>query len=266
MAEAADKVQQEASMYENQESEIQLEINEQPLIGAKEPISALKNQYKRHQIFTEKLKGLDETHEFRRSVRGDGHCFYRSMIFGFLEHFVTTKNADAITAMKTNAEAKYNIMVDKLHMPWTIESFYECYVEMCDMAIASIPAEDPNLNLIMKEIKDNDGYIMTYIRYMASAEVKTNEATYKPQVPNGNVIEFCKSKIEAINSEVDSIAVQAVSGALGLPFRICYLDQSKGGLKFYKFPHNQEPLIDLLYRPGHYDLIYPKSKQNQEIL
>ena len=50
--------------------------------------------FKQHEVFTQKLEGLNASHEFRRSIRGDGHCFYRSIIFGFLEYFITTGDID----------------------------------------------------------------------------------------------------------------------------------------------------------------------------
>jgi len=259
MAEA--EVANDFSAFESQQDAIQQEIGSQPLIGSKVPLSDLAEEYKQHEVFTQKLEGLDASHEFRRSIRGDGHCFYRSIIFGFLEYFITTGDIDAIKGMKENATAKNTILTEKLGMPWTLEDFYQAYIEICDLAMVCINSKsddsDP-LNAIMKAFEESDGYIIGFMRYMASAEVKTNEI-YKFTVPGGDVNEFVKTHIEAVNSEVDSLAVQAVGASIGLPFRIYYLDQSQGPINSFNFPHDKEPHIHLLYRPGHYDLIYAKS-------
>merc|ERR1719471_2315458 len=270
MAEAEDVRQTEPDFaaYETHQDEIQQEVSAQPLIGAKQPFAALKKQYAKHDVFTQKLDGLDASHAFRRSIRGDGHCFYRSIIFGFLEHFISTDNTAGIEAMKQNATAKNTILTQKLGMPWTLEDFYQAYIDICNLALVCIQSKtegsDP-FNAILNAFEESDGYVIGFLRYMASAEVKTNEI-YKFTVPNGDVNEFVRTHIEAVNSEVDSLAVQAVGASIGLPFRIYYLDQSSGPMTSYNFPHDKEPLIHLLYRPGHYDLIYASHLNSLSVL
>ena len=50
--------------------------------------------------------------------------------------------------------------------------------------------------------------------------------------------------------------VIALSSALQVGVRVVHLDRSAGPLNHHDFPDGQPPSVHLLYRPGHYDLIY----------
>ena len=50
--------------------------------------------------------------------------------------------------------------------------------------------------------------------------------------------------------------VIALSSALQVEVRAVHLDRSAGHLNHHDFPDGQPPSVHLLYRPGHYDLIY----------
>lgn len=40
--------------------------------------------------------------------------------------------------------------------------------------------------------------------------------------------------------------------------RVVYMDRGEGeGVTAHNFPDGIEPTVHLLYRPGHYDLLYP---------
>lgn len=79
-----------------------------------------------------------------------------------------------------------------------------------------------------------------------------------------------------MGEESDHVHITALSDALGVPIRVVYLDRSScdtGGVSvnhhdFIPNTNNlsnstscsSRPYITLLYRPGHYDILYPKTK------
>ena len=47
--------------------------------------------------------------------------------------------------------------------------------------------------------------------------------------------------------------------AAGIAVRVVYLDRGSGDLAVHHdFPEDSPPKIHVLYRPGHYDVLYPK--------
>jgi len=58
--------------------------------------------------------------------------------------------------------------------------------------------------------------------------------------------------------ESDHIHIIAVTTALGVGIRVKYMDRGDGAdVTAHDFPEGCDPLVHLLYRPGHYDILYP---------
>eukprot|EP00882_Tetradesmus_deserticola_P016631 GHRQ01017771.1.p3 GENE.GHRQ01017771.1~~GHRQ01017771.1.p3 ORF type:complete len:103 (+),score=19.02 GHRQ01017771.1:386-694(+) len=57
-----------------------------PYIGDKESLDALKAEYMNgSQVFVAKISNLQQQYGGMRRTRGDGNCFFRSFIYGYLE-------------------------------------------------------------------------------------------------------------------------------------------------------------------------------------
>lgn len=74
-----------------------------------------------------------------------------------------------------------------------------------------------------------------------------------------------------MGEESDHVHITALSDALGVPIRVVYLDRSSCDTGGVSVNHHDflpvaadnnakttSPFITLLYRPGHYDILYSK--------
>lgn len=88
---------------------------------------------------------------------------------------------------------------------------------------------------------------------------------------------FCRRYVDPMDEESDHIQIVALTDALRVPLRVVYLDRSGSGgpvgdgatgiapstpaVDMHDFaPEDtagREPAVHLLYRPGHYDVVYP---------
>jgi len=60
-----------------------------------------------------------------------------------------------------------------------------------------------------------------------------------------------------MGKESDHIHIIALTSSLGIPVRVIYMDRgSSSACNHHDFPEDSSPLITLLYRPGHYDILY----------
>ncbi len=58
--------------------------------------------------------------------------------------------------------------------------------------------------------------------------------------------------------EADHLHITSLTSALGACVSVCYMDRTGGGqVNAHTFPEDGSPKIHLLYRPGHYDILYP---------
>jgi len=77
---------------------------------------------------------------------------------------------------------------------------------------------------------------------------------------HATVRDFCLNEVEPMRREADNIQIIALTNATNVPIRVVYMNHSdKSLLTVHNFPETDgefHPMITLLYRPGHYDLLY----------
>lgn len=57
--------------------------------------------------------------------------------------------------------------------------------------------------------------------------------------------------------ESDHIHVTALTRATNIPIRVVYMDRSdQDTVVTHDFPEDEKPKLHILYRPGHYDILY----------
>lgn len=73
---------------------------------------------------------------------------------------------------------------------------------------------------------------------------------------------YCRRLVEVMDEESDEIHIRALTDALAIPTRIYALD-SRLPIELSPTDYipddavNKDALVHLLYRPGHYDIVYP---------
>lgn len=64
-----------------------------------------------------------------------------------------------------------------------------------------------------------------------------------------------------INTNISTLSFVALCTALNVGVRVEYMDRGEaegGQVTAHEFPDGLKPKVYLLYRPGHYDILYPK--------
>ncbi|XP_010725438.1 ubiquitin thioesterase OTUB1-like [Meleagris gallopavo] len=66
-----------------------------------------------------------------------------------------------------------------------------------------------------------------------------------------------RQEVEPMCKESDHIHIIALARALQVPVLVEYMDRGEGGATNpHVFPEGSQPRVCLLYRPGHYDILY----------
>mmetsp|Transcript_22689 Transcript_22689/g.40838 ORF Transcript_22689/g.40838 Transcript_22689/m.40838 type:complete len:105 (+) Transcript_22689:473-787(+) len=102
-----------------------------------------------------------------------------------------------------------------------------------------------------------------YSRFLTSAYLRSNSERFEGfQDGYGSLIEFIRAEVDPMNRESDNLQVMGLTEALGVRVVIEYLDASASETcTQMAFPLEYTgPAFEvrLLYRPGHYDVLYPK--------
>lgn len=247
-------------------------------LGDKEPLSALAAEYQSgSDILLEKIKLLGEKYTAIRRTRGDGNCFFRSFMFSFLEHILETQNKAEVDSVKANVEECRKTLQGLGYADFTFEDFFTLFLEQLEDVIQGADALISNDELVQRSRDQTiSDYVVMFFRFVTSGEIRKRSEFFEPFIlglTNATVDQFCKSSVEPMGEESDHVHIIALSDALGIPVRVVYLDRSSCDTGGVNVNHHDFipssltnggdgleiiPYITLLYRPGHYDILYPK--------
>lgn len=195
-----------------------------------------------------------------RKSRPDGNCFFRA--FGFSLFHSLLQDPPELDRMFNVAN---QVLKDlrSLGFSFTVDDFHEIFVSVLqDIKDGKITNVDELLSQVFNDRGKSD-YLVVFLRLVTSSHLQKNADFFAAFIEDGlSVKEFCSSEVEPMFKESDHIHVIAITSATGVGVRINYLD--RGGtadkVNIHNFPEQVEkPRIHLLYRPGHYDVLYVKQ-------
>ncbi|XP_076819296.1 ubiquitin thioesterase otubain-like isoform X1 [Clavelina lepadiformis] len=225
------------------------------LLGDKLDISMLKNEYSADDVqYQKKIQNLEKRYSHVRKTRGDGNCFFRAFGFGYLEHMLSDKKDYPI--FQENASNSFQKLMDLKYPSFTVEDFFENFISVVNSVKEGV-SHTELLNTFREEGMSN--YFVVYLRLITSCQLQSDSDFYQNFIDGGKtLVEFCKTEVEPMYLESDHIHIIALTSALGASVRVAYMDRGGDDLSFHDFPEDSQPTLHLLYRPGHYDVLYPR--------
>ncbi|KAK9934259.1 hypothetical protein M0R45_021410 [Rubus argutus] len=207
-----------------------------PSWGTRKPLSSLAAEYQSGSaILLEENKGylyavLGEQYAAIRRTRGDGNCFFRSFMFSYLEHILESQDGSEVDRIKANVEQCRKTLQSLGYADFTFEDFFSLFLEQLDSVLQGNEESISHDELILRS-RDQSETLRVFEPFIFG-------------LTNATVEQFCKSSVEPMGEESDHVHITALSDALGCAIPVALRKIS--------------PFITLLYRPGHYDILYPK--------
>ena len=231
-----------------------------PLLGDKEELAVLEKEFGGDPLFLEKIKNLSATYSHIRRTRPDGNCFFRALGYRYFERLLKDRDEwqrfkDAITPTKDE--------MIKLGFPsFTLEDFYDNFMDALEKVGPADPMTEKELSKTFNDMGVSD-YLVVFLRLLTSKKLQQEADFYQNFMEDGRtVVEFCNIEVEPMYHESDHIHITALCATTGIPCRVMYLDRgTQKEAVAHDFPDDKAPLVHLLYRPGHYDVLYPKEEQ-----
>ncbi|KAE8730308.1 Ubiquitin thioesterase otubain-like [Hibiscus syriacus] len=270
-----DIMQQQSTIHDEEAKKV-------PFVGDKEPLSMLAAEYESGSpILLEKIKVLEQQYAAIRRTRGDGNCFFRSFMFSYLEHILESQDRAEVDCIKCNVEECRKTLQSLGYAELTFEDFFALFLEQLDCVLQGNEDSISQDELIQRSRDQSiSDYVVMFFRFVTSGEIQKRSEFFEPFIlglTNATVEQFCKSSVEPMGEESDHVHITALSDSLGVPIRVVYLDRSSCDVGGVSVNHHDflptsgdksnatsgssipmKPSITLLYRPGHYDILYPK--------
>ncbi|KAL7057130.1 hypothetical protein AAHC03_019477 [Spirometra sp. Aus1] len=229
---------------------------------------------------------LKELYVGIRRVRRDGNCCYRAFGFALIEYFLKNNKAEEAKRFMRCCDKCRDTLIANGYTQFTVEDFHEQFTEMVEQFISG-----KNSLVDLEELFNNQSYsdyYVVFLRLLVSAYIQRHADFYANFISEGKTVrQFCETEVEPMGLQSDNVHVAALALATGVP--ICVENcQVSGELNKLVFPATLSSTdaatteghamngtsatstattttsegvtcdtpITLLYRPGHYDILY----------
>ncbi|ORX89015.1 cysteine proteinase [Basidiobolus meristosporus CBS 931.73] len=236
-----------------------------PLVNVDEDILQLLAEYAAgSKIFQTKIQKLSAEYDRIRRCRGDGNCFFRAFAYSWYENIMLANDPDLLNEARQLLLKTSDLLKDANFEPLAYEDFYDVALETLD----SLPQQNSSTLLSIFQTDHISNAIVVHFRFITSAYLKLHAEEYLPFIDYaGSMDQFCSHYVEAMGMESDQIHIIALTKVLDTPVQVVYLDGSNNtdSVVFHNFEvdHTESALskrsLVLLYRPGHYDILYKKQ-------
>eukprot|EP01084_Bolivina_argentea_P246683 412799_1 len=266
-----EKKQDAPLMADGDMDRILAEIEKQPLVSPIKSLDVLLKEFTDHVNFTRQMNVLISMnkHSSYRQMRRDGNCFYRAFLLGLFETIEKTKNLTLLTKVSENVMTSLHRCLKFGYEAFTIEDFYyafldelQFYQRKLESGNDEYKAQDRMGNTAIQRMSNSSHaqYLIFWARMLASLHMRENEKEFAPFIPQdkGGFLSWLRSDVEALKSEADHLQTVALSKSIGVPITIyCLENIEKGGPQLVNTIENEKySAYDLLFRPGHYDVLY----------
>ncbi|KAJ8684001.1 hypothetical protein QAD02_019793 [Eretmocerus hayati] len=235
------------------EKEIQDKIS---LVGDKESLKALESEYTEDDVYLAKARVLAQKYSYFRRTRPDGNCFFRAFSYAYLEKLLGNK--EEFGKFRELAFKSKDSLVELGFPKFTVEDFHETFMEVIDKVGNDSNDGQAELHKLFNDQGLSD-YVVVYLRLITSGQLQKQAEFYQHFIEGDRTVkEFCHQEVEPMYKESDHIHIIAMSTALNTGVRVRYMDRGAGTeVTAHDFPEGSTPSVHLLYRPGHYDILYP---------
>ena len=145
-----------------------------------------------------------------------------------------------------------------------VEIFYESLVDFLE----GLTTHEAMHRELTQENSTSD-YCTWYLRVLTATFLKADPTRFEPFLEDGyyDIATFCQQQIEPMGKECSMVQVLALAEAFQVKVEIEYLDGREftprlhggNGLTMHTFGSDTSATtLRLLYRPGHYDILYSK--------
>lgn len=236
---------------------------EQPLTSALKPLEDLRSKYEAGSNFDKGVLILANDYSGVRSIRGDGNCYYRAFLYSLCEKLFQAE-ADEKNRIKAFVQTSAATTEKAGYDATAIEIFHETLVDLIVSVVDGTTTQDKIHEELLEENATSD-YCTWYCRVLTGTQLKSDPDRFFPYLEDGSrdVFSFCSKSVEPMGVECTMVQVLALAEIFRVQVKIEYLDghdiAASGKLQQHQFgPENSKTSLTLLYRPGHYDILYPK--------
>ncbi|KAL8794738.1 MAG: hypothetical protein Q9195_002692 [Heterodermia aff. obscurata] len=192
----------------------------------------------------------------------------QALAYGYFEALSRTGDPERIQSEMIRLKSLNNLLNTMGHDPTIYEDFVDETFTLLERTRTEVPSLDGGAMLLSSFNDPNIAApIITHFRLITSSWMRRNAQHYQNFLLDSTVDQYCRSRIDPHLVEIENIGIQALVDAVikpaGITLEVTYLDRSiaaNGEANTITWQGEMDypttPTIRLLYRPGHYDILY----------
>ncbi|EHB15408.1 Ubiquitin thioesterase OTUB1 [Heterocephalus glaber] len=194
---------------------------------------------KDNNIYQQKIEDLHKKYSCVRKTRPDGNCFYRAFGFSHLEALLD--DSKELQPFKAVSAKSKEDLVSQGFTEFTIEDCHNTFMDLIDQVEKQTSVADLLASFNDQSTSD---YLVVYLRLLASGYLQHRASSSSPSSRAGG--------LPSSVSRRRSPCARRVTTSTSPPWPRPSACPRTAAL----FPEGSEPKVYLLYRPGHYDILY----------
>ncbi|XP_069772289.1 ubiquitin thioesterase OTUB2-like isoform X1 [Narcine bancroftii] len=225
------------------------------IVSDQSEIRALGDEHPEDRIYQQKVEDISRKYAFFRRTLGDGNCFYRALGFAYLESLLG--NNHGVKKLRKKLITSREELLAAGFAEKTYEDSFRTFMDVIDLV-----ETDGSVSKLLDVFNDRGAsdHLVQYLRLLTSACLQKQSEFFEFFLEGGiSIKDFCAQEVEPMAVESDHIHITALTQALGISIQVEYMDKTDSEINHHIFPEGSKPLIHLLYKPGHYDILYKAS-------
>lgn len=256
-------------------------------VGVPSKLHLLSANYGYRQAMVNKINTLEEIYEGWRSIRGDGNCYYRTVIYGLIEQIIRSNKREKLLILREKFLAVRIQPTDSEKSTDLILPPMQSLDSICDMlqlaadGLAWVNIEEFD-NSILNTQTGHDLALVSACRSIVSRYLIQNQKleisgisiadAILPSFPDiSNMEEYCARYVDCMGEDAEGplVYLGVLLKSLDCWGVTIFLDRRDDvAMNVYETPFTESTTslgtVHLLLRPGHYDLLYPRFLDNLE--
>jgi len=236
---------------------------EPPKVGARCAISTLEDECRFNTGKVRKIRRLAADYSHWRPVRGDGNCFYRTVVFGAIEALLREGSGEQIAGAL--AKVSYDAPAEQQAHGDMLERLRACdSVEALEQLIANNGEVDEALIRGCRRLVRH--FLCGRADRSSPSGLTYTDLVHALHPSFESLDDFCRNIVDPMGRDAETLVLDALPYQLGVSLRLWILDR-RDEVELVSvdtpFVHGKVR-VHALFKPGHYDLLYPALERGED--
>lgn len=239
-----------------------------PNVGKRKDISSMEDECRFNAGNIGKIRQLSEDYSHWRPIRGDGNCYYRTVIYGALESLLANRDMRRYRKLVGRfQQVRYELPAEQRAHEQMLERMRSWdSIEQLERWVSLDAGLDQALIRSCRRLVRL--FLLRHADLPSPSGMTYSELVCALDTAYSCIEDFCAHVVDPMGRDAETLTLLALPQQLGIGLCLWILDRrDEVGLVKIETPGPDDKVdVHVLFKPGHYDLLYAKVIGEKEPL